>query len=74
RYEDEDDDLAGTTDRGAALAAGLTAELAREGTATAGPHPTDPSVAPRGPALWDDRPLPLLPLRPPRTGREILTD
>ncbi|OSC46237.1 hypothetical protein B5181_42780, partial [Streptomyces sp. 4F] len=24
-------------------------------------------------ALWDDRALPLLPLQPPRTGREILT-
>ncbi|CAL9523227.1 hypothetical protein SUDANB145_03863 [Streptomyces sp. enrichment culture] len=72
--EDEDDDLAGTTPRGAALAAGLTAELAREEAATAGPRPTDPSLAPAATALWDDRPLPLLPLRPPRTGREILTD
>ncbi|GGS38641.1 hypothetical protein AB0E75_12785 [Streptomyces griseoviridis] len=82
---DDDDDLSGTTARGAALAAGLTAELAREeAAAAAGLHPTErpapavhpPAPAPAAPetALWDDGPLPLLPLRPPRTGREILTD
>ncbi|MBQ1098576.1 hypothetical protein KBY55_21470 [Streptomyces sp. b94] len=75
---DDDDDLAGTTARGAALAAGLSAQLARE-EAEAQPAgaraPVQGAVAPVGPdaALWDDRALPLLPLQPPRTGREILT-
>ncbi|MFA3877066.1 hypothetical protein ABS735_25855 [Streptomyces sp. MMCC 100] len=81
---DDEDDLAGTTARGAALAAGLSAQLAREEAqarpAGAGAHssPPGPSAGPgagAGPdaALWDDRALPLLPLQPPRTGREILT-
>ncbi|MGZ3116428.1 hypothetical protein [Streptomyces sp. H62] len=79
---DDDDDLAGTTARGAALAAGLSAQLAREEAearpAGGGPAATAPgaAVAPPGPdaaALWDDRALPLLPLQPPRTAREILT-
>ncbi|MFE2047409.1 hypothetical protein ACFXAS_02740 [Streptomyces sp. NPDC059459] len=79
---DDEDDLAGTTARGAALAAGLSAQLAREETearpAGAGPAAAAPgaAAAPPGPdaaALWDDRALPLLPLQPPRTAREILT-
>ncbi|GGQ27772.1 hypothetical protein GCM10010279_39690 [Streptomyces mutabilis] len=78
---DDDDDLAGTTARGAALAAGLSAQLAREearaqvpGTPTP-PLPPGTADGPTAPdtALWDDRALPLLPLQPPRTGREILT-
>ncbi|MFJ8189660.1 hypothetical protein ACIQ8D_07735 [Streptomyces sp. NPDC096094] len=74
----DDDDLAGTTARGAALAAGLSAQLARE-EAEAQPAGAQPpaqgATAPVGPdaALWDDRALPLFPLQPPRTGREILT-
>ncbi len=78
--DEDDDDLAGTTARGAALAAGLSAQLARE---EARERPVGASVpaSPPGPgagtgpdaALWDDRALPLLPLQPPRTGREILT-
>ncbi|MET9358568.1 hypothetical protein ABZY14_37495 [Streptomyces sp. NPDC006617] len=78
--EDDEDDLAGTTARGAALAAGLTAQLAREEAETppaaaGSPSPTPQPGAGAGPdaALWDDRALPLLPLQPPRTGREILT-
>ncbi|MFE0812076.1 hypothetical protein ACFW34_32060 [Streptomyces sp. NPDC058848] len=78
---DDDDDLAGTTTRGAALAAGLSAELAREevqAQPSGAPAPSAVSGADAGPvapdtALWDDRALPLLPLQPPRTGREILT-
>ncbi|KFG72242.1 M48 family metalloprotease [Streptomyces mutabilis] len=78
---DDDDDLAGTTARGAALATGLSAQLAREEARAQVPGtPTPPltsgtaggPTAP-GTALWDDRALPLLPLQPPRTGREILT-
>ncbi|MFD8489963.1 hypothetical protein [Streptomyces sp. NPDC059712] len=78
--DEDDDDLAGTTARGAALAAGLSAQLARE---EARERPVGAGVpsSPPGPgagtgpdaALWDDRALPLLPLQPPRTGREILT-
>ncbi|MFE1076465.1 hypothetical protein ACFW5W_35390 [Streptomyces sp. NPDC058783] len=78
--DDEDDDLAGTTARGAALAAGLSAQLAREEArerpvgAGVPSSPPGPGVG-TGPeaALWDGRALPLLPLQPPRTGREILT-
>ncbi|MEV0693131.1 hypothetical protein [Streptomyces sp. NPDC050388] len=87
---DYDEDLAGTTPRSAALAARISAEVAREGAAateraaaasipasaltSAGSAPTVPP-APADPAsLWDDRALPLLPLQPPRTGRELLAD
>ncbi|MEU2563537.1 hypothetical protein ABZ626_30000 [Streptomyces longispororuber] len=57
---------------GSLLAAGLSAELAREeAAAPARPVPTGPS--PDG-ALWDDGALPLFPLQPPRTGRELLAD
>ncbi|MGX1029561.1 hypothetical protein [Streptomyces sp. SAI-097] len=76
--EDDEDDLAGTTARGAALAAGLSAQLAREEAEARPAGARTPASAPgpaAGPdaALWDDRALPLLPLQPPRTGREILT-
>ncbi|MFD8449881.1 hypothetical protein [Streptomyces coelicoflavus] len=78
--DDDEDDLAGTTARGAALAAGLSAQLAREeaqarpGGAGVPSSPPAPGAG-AGPdaALWDGRALPLLPLQPPRTGREILT-
>ncbi|MGW5214447.1 hypothetical protein ACWEQO_25475 [Streptomyces sp. NPDC004051] len=94
--DDPDDpdaeDLAGTTPRSAALAARISAEVAREGAAAAeraaassisipasalAPAESAPTAppAPAGPApLWDDRTLPLLPLQPPRTGRELLAD
>lgn len=54
------------------LAAGLSAELAREEAAA----PPRPAPAGQGPdeALWDDGALPLFPLQPPRTGRELLAD
>ncbi|MFI6625871.1 hypothetical protein [Streptomyces sp. NPDC050528] len=57
----------------AALAAGLTAELAREEAAT---PPTGSAPPGQGPdtGLWDDTALPLFPLQPPRTGRELLAD
>ncbi|MFF8968596.1 hypothetical protein [Streptomyces sp. NPDC014995] len=65
--------------RSAALAARLGAELAREETETAPPAP-----APAGPPApgqghdtavpWDGGMLPLFPLQPPRTDRELLTD
>ncbi|MCI3931655.1 hypothetical protein [Streptomyces sp. AN091965] len=58
--------------RGGQLAAGLSAELAREeAAAPARPAPTGQSP---DDALWDDGALPLFPLQPPRSGRELLTD
>ncbi|MFD3835122.1 hypothetical protein ACFWWC_02530 [Streptomyces sp. NPDC058642] len=54
-------------ERTATLAAGLTAELARE-EATA-PTPQGPDTT-----FWDDGALPLFPPQPPRTSRELLTD
>ncbi|MBC9730356.1 hypothetical protein [Streptomyces sp. TRM68367] len=94
----DDEDLAGTTPRSAALAARLTSELSREeasATRAAGTGPTGPpgSTGPTGPTgssadappplapqagpdtvLWDDRTLPLFPLQPPRSARELLSD
>ncbi|MFE7815077.1 hypothetical protein ACFU5P_24625 [Streptomyces sp. NPDC057433] len=90
----DDEDLAGTTPRSAALAARIGAEVAREAAAataraaaapavsapttpTAPGTPITPALppAPTDPAfLRDDRALPLLPLQPPRTGRELLAD
>ncbi|KUN84123.1 hypothetical protein AQJ66_16475 [Streptomyces bungoensis] len=67
-----DDDTGPGTERSAALAAGLTAALAREecgapsGATAGGPVPDT--------ALWDDGALPLVPLQPPRTAREVLAD
>ncbi|MEU3380792.1 hypothetical protein AB0E64_27560 [Streptomyces caelestis] len=86
---DDAEDLSGTTPRSATLAARLRAELSREqATATPGPSATAPSTAPSTAAsppagspttadpaaLWDDRSLPLFPLQPPRTARELLAD
>jgi hypothetical protein len=74
---DEDDaELGLGNERTAALAAGLTAELARE-EASAPAAPSAPATGTeQGPdrALWDDGMLPLFPLQPPRTGRELLAD
>lgn len=36
--------------------------------------PTSPPATPPPAALWDDRTLPLSPLQPPRTARELLAD
>ncbi|MFC9685430.1 hypothetical protein [Streptomyces sp. NPDC056948] len=83
--DEDEEDLSGTTPRSANLAARLSAELARE-EAAATPHPstaaspTTASPAGSSPAtpdplaLWDDRALPLFPLQPPRTARELLAD
>lgn len=88
--DDEDTDETSGTECSAALAAGLTAALAREEAATAGAaHATAAAtgrgtsrsgsaaaLAGQGPdsALWDDGSLPLFPLQPPRTARELLAD
>ncbi|MFE3033739.1 hypothetical protein ACFXKY_19130 [Streptomyces canus] len=50
------------------LAAALSAELARE-EAAAPQASTAPDLTP-----WDDTALPLFPLQPPRSARELLTD
>ncbi|MEV5356990.1 hypothetical protein [Streptomyces sp. NPDC052693] len=73
---DDEEDLSGTTPRSAALAARLSAELSREETAAPRPSPTAPDAAAADPAtaLWDDRTLPLFPLQPPRTARDLLAD
>ncbi|MZF83977.1 hypothetical protein GTY56_02885 [Streptomyces sp. SID5643] len=72
----DDEDLSGTTAPSATLAARLSAELAREEAAPspATPSPAVPSPASDAAALWDDRALPLFPLQPPRTARELLAD
>ncbi|MER6128320.1 hypothetical protein ABT173_38285 [Streptomyces sp. NPDC001795] len=74
--DDPDDEGAVASVRTAALAVGLSAELARE-EAVAGAIPGDGATGqPPGPdpTLWDDGMLPLFPLQPPRTGRELLID
>ncbi|WCD97941.1 hypothetical protein PGH47_20610 [Streptomyces sp. HUAS 31] len=59
------------TERSSALAAGLTAEIAREEAAT----PAEPATSPApDTTLLDMGALPLFPLQPPRTSRELLTD
>ncbi|MCX4699611.1 hypothetical protein [Streptomyces sp. NBC_01373] len=84
-----DDDLTPGTENATALAARLSAEIAREEasapgtTSPTGPPPpgqasgsgtgTGPGGSPDT-ALWDDGMLPLFPLQPPRTARELLTD
>ncbi|MGQ4430984.1 MULTISPECIES: hypothetical protein [unclassified Streptomyces] len=71
---DDDEELGeGGSPHSAALAAGLTAELAREEAATPPPSSAPPGQGPDT-ALWDDGLLPLFPLQPPRTGRELLAD
>ncbi|GGY03626.1 hypothetical protein [Streptomyces minutiscleroticus] len=83
----EDGDEAGPrNERAAALAAALSAEVAREEAAAPtgrgaqsgvpGAAGLPASTGGQGPdaALWDDSALPLFPLQPPRTGRELLAD
>ncbi|MFD5266926.1 hypothetical protein [Streptomyces sp. NPDC058335] len=71
---DEDDDLP-RNPRSAALATRLGAAVAREEAeampAGSGGQPVGQEP---GAALWDDRALPLFPLQPPRTDRELLAD
>ncbi|MYT72996.1 hypothetical protein GTY60_25420 [Streptomyces sp. SID8367] len=55
------------------LSAGLTAELAREEQERPAPPVAAAGQGPDG-ALWDEGALPLFPLQPPRTGRELLAD
>ncbi|MEV0121841.1 hypothetical protein AB0I16_09850 [Streptomyces sp. NPDC050703] len=70
-HDDAHDDAHDEGPRGM-LAASLTAELARE-EAAAPPRPAPAGLGPDE-ALWVDGALPLFPLQPPRTGRELLAD
>ncbi|MEU6282030.1 hypothetical protein [Streptomyces sp. NPDC047028] len=76
--DDLDDPADPGTERSAALAAGLTAALAREEAAAGAGVPSGAAaaVAGQGPdsALWEDGALPLFPLQPPRTARELLAE
>lgn len=71
--------LAGPDGAGEELAAGISAEVAREEAGA--PKPATGASAQRssggGPDpldLWGPDPLPLFPLQPPRTGTELLAD
>ncbi|MEU6364983.1 hypothetical protein ABZ876_04370 [Streptomyces sp. NPDC046931] len=71
-----DDDGVVASVRAAALVAGLSAAMAREEAAadrTPGGGDTGQPPGP-DPALWEEAVLPLFPLQPPRTGRELLVD
>ncbi|MEU6385080.1 hypothetical protein ABZ847_16090 [Streptomyces bauhiniae] len=59
------------TERSALLAAGLSAALAREEREESAVKPGARAQGPDS-ALWEDGDLPLFPLQPPRTGRELL--
>ncbi|QNS05135.1 hypothetical protein [Streptomyces xanthii] len=72
-FDLEDDETTLPRPEADALAAGISAELAREEQAR--PAPPGPTAG-QGPdeALWDEGALPLFPLQPPRTGRDLLAD
>ncbi|MBO4260477.1 hypothetical protein GRC12_42610, partial [Streptomyces griseorubiginosus] len=53
----------------ATLAAALTTQLSREEATAAPVGPATPDAVP-----WDDATLPLFPLQPPRSARELLTE
>ncbi|MFF0745636.1 hypothetical protein ACFYVL_35105 [Streptomyces sp. NPDC004111] len=70
------DDGRGDEERTDALAAGITAEAAREEALAPRPEPV-----PLGDGhelwdggSWDEGPLPVFPIQPPRTGRDLLAD
>jgi hypothetical protein len=73
---DQDEETGLANERSAALAAGLSAELAREEAADQAAGTSPPGGAGQAPGAppWDQDSLPLFPLQPPRTGRELLTD
>ncbi|MFJ6574132.1 hypothetical protein ACIQNU_42755 [Streptomyces sp. NPDC091292] len=74
---DDPEEPSDSDGHGAALAGGLSAELAREeASSPAARTVADPVRAGQGAdeVLWDEGMLPLFPLQPPRTGRELLAD
>ncbi|OON75658.1 hypothetical protein GBW32_16860 [Streptomyces tsukubensis] len=72
--DDESDDPVEDDERTGALAAGLTAELAREEAAAPAGRPAPLAGQATPDSLWDERMLPLFPHQPPRTARELLTE
>ncbi|MFF8989500.1 hypothetical protein ACF09H_05950 [Streptomyces sp. NPDC014983] len=70
--DDEDDEDDPGTERSTLLAAGLSAEVAREENAV--PHGATAAGQSPPSTLRDGGALPLVPLQPPRTARELLTD
>ncbi|WP_198655227.1 M48 family metallopeptidase [Streptomyces geranii] len=70
-YGDDGDGERVGSERSEALAAGISAEVAREEAAVPAGHLTGQGPDTSG---WDDGALPLFPLQPPRTGRELLAD
>jgi hypothetical protein len=76
--EPEDGDPLRDNGHAAALAAGITAELAREEASSAREGDGGPPATAGGPGAgstwWDDGRLPLLPPPPPRSGRDLLAD
>jgi hypothetical protein len=72
---DEEDGAVGSV-RTAALVAGLSAAMAREEAVPEAAPGGGGTAQPTGPdhTLWDEALLPLFPLQPPRTGRELLVD
>ncbi|MEV0037677.1 hypothetical protein [Streptomyces sp. NPDC050804] len=66
-----DGEAHGHAQAGDALAAGISAELAREEAAA---PPVPAGAVGDSVTLWGTDPLPLSPLQPPRTGRELLAD
>ncbi|MFJ8199187.1 hypothetical protein [Streptomyces sp. NPDC096152] len=78
RGTDEEDTAEFGSERSAALAAGLSAELAREEADAPARAAASSGAAGQGQAPdlmpWDDGALPLFPLQPPRTGRDLLAD
>jgi len=68
------DDHPAPSPRCTALAAGLSEELTREEETAAPAAAPAPSVTTPDTPLWDDGSLPLFPLQPPRTPREVLAD
>ncbi|MEU3342109.1 hypothetical protein [Streptomyces sp. NPDC006668] len=68
--DDEEDEGEPEPDGPAAtLAAALTTQLSREEATAAPVGPATPDAVP-----WDDATLPLFPLQPPRSARELLTE
>ncbi|GHD84819.1 hypothetical protein [Streptomyces naganishii] len=73
---DDTDDTDLANERGAVLAAGLSAELAREEAAAPAARtvPAEDAGLLAGTLAWDEGALPLFPLQPPRSGRDLLAD
>ncbi|MFD8939334.1 hypothetical protein ACFV0R_29490 [Streptomyces sp. NPDC059578] len=70
-YGEDGDEEAPGTPRSGELAAALTAQLARE---EGPPRPGAPAGRSADEVLWNEGVLPLFPLQPPRSGRDLLAE